>query len=164
MRRYLELNHISVKEINFEPTLRITVEAHSSKIVEKAPCCLPQSTTALAKLDPRVNDKIRGVVNYIDEQKYGKTLLYCTTPGKAIEYASKLAEAHVADEPYKYSTDFEEFIEHIRHEYNIDGSVDEWSLIKVLRKGFGMHHGKLPKYIQQEILDQFDKGAFDILF
>ena len=132
MRRYLELNHISVKEINFEPTLRITVEAHSSKIVEKAPCCLPQSTTALAKLDPRVNDKIRGVVNYIDEQKYGKTLLYCTTPGKAIEYASKLAEAHVADEPCKYSTDFEEFIEHIRHEYNIDGSVDEWSLIKVL--------------------------------
>lgn len=165
MRRFLELNHISVKEINFEPTLRITVEAHSSKIVEQAPCCLPRSTTtALAKLDSRVNDKIRGVVNYIDEQKYGKTLLYCTTPGKAIEYASKLAEAYMDDEPYKYSPDFEEFIEHIRHEYNIDGSVDEWSLIKVLRKGFGMHHGKLPKYIQQEILDQFDKGAFDILF
>ena len=164
MRRFLKLNHISVKEINFEPTLRITVEAHSSKIVEQAPCCLPQSTTALAKLDSRVNDKIRGVVNYIGEQKYGKTLLYCTTPGKAIEYASKLAEAYMDDEPYKYSPDFEEFIEHIRHEYNIDGSVDEWSLIKVLRKGFGMHHGKLPKYIQQEILDQFDKGAFDILF
>ena len=164
MQRFLELNHISVKEINFEPTLRITVEAHSSKIVEQAPCCLPQSTTVLAKLDSRVNDKIRGVVNYINEQKYGKTLLYCTTPGKAIEYASKLAEAHVDDELYKYSPDFEEFIEHIKHEYNIDGSVDEWSLIKVLRKGFGMHHGKLPKYIQQEILDQFDKGAFDILF
>ena len=165
MRRFLELNHIRVKEINFEPTLRITVEAHSSKIVEQAPCCLPRSTTtALAKLDSRVNDKIRGVVNYIDEQKYGKTLLYCTTPGKAIEYASKLAEAYMDDEAYKYSPDFEEFIEHIRHEYNIDGSVDEWSLIKVLRKGFGMHHGKLPKYIQQEILDQFDKGAFDILF
>ena len=77
MRRYLELNHISVKEINFEPTLRITVEAHSSKIEEKAPCCLPQSTTALAKLDPRVNDKIRGVVNYIDEQKYGQSDRIC---------------------------------------------------------------------------------------
>ncbi len=165
MRRFLEFNHISVKEINFEPTLRITVEAHSSKIVEQAPLCLPQAkTTALAKLDSRVNDKIRGVVNYIGEQNYGKTLLYCTTPGKAIEYASKLAEAHTDHESYRYSTDFEEFIEHIRHEYNIDGSVDEWSLIKVLRKGFGMHHGKLPKYIQQEILDQFDKGAFDILF
>ena len=128
MRRFLELNHISVKEINFEPTLRITVEAHSSRIVEQAPCCLPQSTTtALAKLDSQVNDKIRGVVNYIGEQKYGKTLLYCTTPGKAIEYASKLAEAYMDNEPYKYSPDFEEFIEHIRHEYNIDGSVDKGS-------------------------------------
>lgn len=165
MRRFLELNHISVKEINFEPTLRITVEAHGSKIVEQAPCCLQQSTTtALVKLDSHVNDKIRDVVNYIGEQKYGKTLLYCTTPGKAIEYASKLAEAYVDNQPHKYSSDFEEFIEHIRHEYDIDGSVDEWSLVKVLRKGFGMHHGKLPKYIQQEILDQFDKGAFDILF
>ena len=71
---------------------------------------LPQSTTVLAKLDPRVNDRIRGVVNYIDEQKYGKPLLYCTTPGKAIEYASKLTEAHVDDETYKHSPDFEEFI------------------------------------------------------
>ena len=165
MLRFLNSNNISVKEINFEPTLRITVEAHSRKIVENAPVCLPQTTsTAVAKLDSHVNDKIRCVVNYIGEQNYGKTLLYCTTPGKAIEYASKLAEAHMDNEPIRYSADFEEFIEHIRHEYNIDGSVDEWSLIKVLRKGFGMHHGKLPKYIQQEILDQFDKGAFDILF
>ena len=48
--------------------------------------------------------------------------------------------------------------------YDIDHSVDEWSLIKVLQNGFGMHHGKLPKYIQQEILDQFNKGTFDVLF
>lgn len=165
MQRYLEMNNISVKEINFEPTLRITVEAHNKKITEKCPACLPQkASTALVKLDSRVNDKIKGVISYIYQQNYGKTLLYCTTPGKAIEYASKLAENRNDYEFYKYSDDFEEFIDHIRHEYNIAGSVDEWSLIKVLRKGFGMHHGKLPKYIQQEILDQFNKGTFDILF
>lgn len=33
-----------------------------------------------------------------------------------------------------------------------------------MQNGFGMHHGKLPKYIQQEILEQFNKGTFDILF
>ena len=31
MKRFLELNQIAVKEINFEPTLRIAVNAHSSK-------------------------------------------------------------------------------------------------------------------------------------
>jgi len=121
MLRFLKSNNISVKEINFEPTLRITVEAHSRKIVENAPVCLPQTTsTVVAKLDSHVNDKIRCVVNYIGEQNYGKTLLYCTTPGKAIEYASKLAEAHMDNEPVRYSADFEEFIEHIRHELKFD--------------------------------------------
>ena len=37
-------------------------------------------------------------------------------------------------------------------------------MIKVLKNGFGIHHGKLPKYIQQEILEQFNKGTFDVLF
>lgn len=165
MKRYLQANHISVKEIDFEPTLRITVEAHGSKITEKNPACLPQATSkALVKLDSHVNDRIRGVVEYIGQQKYGKTLLYCTTPAKAIEYAAKLAALSENEGQHIYPPEFEEFIEHIKHEYNIDGSVEEWSLIKVLKKGFGMHHGKLPKYIQQEILDQFNKGTYDILF
>lgn len=34
MKRFLSLNQIVVKEINFEPTLRISVNAHSSKIEE----------------------------------------------------------------------------------------------------------------------------------
>lgn len=63
-----------------------------------------------------------------------------------------------------YPDDFKTFLSHIQKEYDIDHSVDEWSLIKVLQNGFGMHHGKLPKYIQQEILDQFNKGTFDVLF
>ena len=46
----------------------------------------------------------------------------------------------------------------------MDNYVEEWSLIKVLQNGFGMHHGKLPKYIQQEILEQFNNGVFNILF
>ncbi len=165
MQKYLQSNHISVKEIDFEPTLRITVEAHGSKITEKRPACLPQPISKTpVKLDSHVNDKIRGVIEYIGQQKYGKTLLYCTTPAKAIEYAAKLAALTENEKQYIYPPDFEEFIEHIKHEYNIDGSVEEWSLIKVLKKGFGMHHGKLPKYIQQEILDQFNKGTYDILF
>ena len=63
-----------------------------------------------------------------------------------------------------YPDEFKEFINHIQKEYSIEDSADNWSLIKILRKGFGLHHGKLPKYFQQEILDQFNKGTFHILF
>ncbi len=166
MKRFLSLNQIVVKEINFEPTLRISVNAHSSKIEEVTPCFLPESeSNELVPIEKKVNDRIKNVVTYIGNKHYGKTLLYCTTPAKAIEYSNKLSDNMGALRAFDaYSDDFKTFLSHIQKEYDIDHSVDEWSLIKVLQNGFGMHHGKLPKYIQQEILDQFNKGTFDVLF
>lgn len=56
------------------------------------------------------------------------------------------------------------FIEHLKRNYNIDDSINEWSFVNVLEKGFGMHHGKMPKYIQKEVLDLFNDGVFNLLF
>lgn len=166
MKRYLKLNQITVKEILFEPTLRITVNAFTTKIEEKIPLGLPQvDNKSLVPVGRSINDKIKYVVSYINNYKYGQTLLYCTTPAKAIEYSKKLSL--VMDNMCffeSYPDDFMQFIEHIRKEYDVNNCVDEWSLIKVLKNGFGMHHGKLPKYIQREILEQFNKGTFNLLF
>lgn len=93
MKRFLSLNQIVVKEINFEPTLRISVNAHSSKIEEVTPCFLPKSeSNELVPIEKKVNDRIKNVVTYIGNKHYGKTLLYCTTPAKAIEYSNKLSD------------------------------------------------------------------------
>ena len=137
-----------------------------SKIEEVTPCFLPKSeSNELVPIEKKVNDRIKNVVTYISDKHYGKTLLYCTTPAKAIEYSNKLSDNMGALRAFDaYPDDFKTFLSHIQKEYDIDHSVDEWSLIKVLQNGFGMHHGKLPKYIQQEILDQFNKGTFDVLF
>lgn len=166
MKRFLSLNQIKVKEISFEPTLRISVNAHSSKIEEVTPHFLPSPQgKALVPLENKVNDRVKNVVTYIENKNYGKTLLYCTTPAKAIEYSNKLSDNIGARSSFEtYPDDFKSFLSHIQKEYDIDHSVDEWSLIKVLKNGFGMHHGKLPKYIQQEILEQFNRGTFDIMF
>lgn len=165
MRRFLKLNQIQVKEINFEPTLRISVNAFSSKIEEKLPKFLPSNqNNALVPAGTKVNDKIEKVVSYIGEKNYGKTLLYCTSPSKAVEYSVKLANREADNVIESYPDNFKTFIEHIKQEYDIEHSAEEWSLIQVLEKGFGIHHGKLPKYVQQEILDQFNKGTFNILF
>ena len=59
---------------------------------------------------------------------------------------------------------FKMFIRHIQKEYDIDHSVDEWSFIQVLKKDLVYITEDFPKYIQQEILDQFNKGTFDIMF
>ena len=166
MKRYLELNHITIKEILFEPTLRITVNAFSTRIEEKLPLALPQpENKALVHVRKSINDKVKDVISYIDTCEYGQTLLYCTTPAKAIEYSNKLSNnignTHIFE---TYPDEFKQFIDHIQKEYDIDNCVDEWSLIKVLKNGFGMHHGKLPKYIQREVLEQFNARTFNILF
>ncbi len=166
MRRFIKHNNITVKEISFEPTLRISVNAYTSHIKEILPDFVSDSNrNSFYSIPSKINDKIKNVISYINENKYGKTLLYCTSPRKAMEYSNKLADNISSDEYIKeYPQDFQDFIDHIRHEYDINGSSEKWSLIKVLMNGFGMHHGKLPKYIQHEILDQFNKGTFDILF
>ena len=159
MKRYLKSNNIQVREVSFEPTIRITVKAYKNKIIEECPL-LPESTKSIA-LCPKKNDKISDILKYISTQEYGKTMLYCTTPAKANEYASKLAKANIgrniSDEGFK------SFLNHIKRAYDINGSVKEWSLVSILEKGFAVHHGKLPKYIQTEILEQFNHGGCDVV-
>lgn len=166
MRRYIELNHITVKEIAFEPTLRISVNAYTCKIREKLPDFIEASETKeSAPVSAKVNEKINDVVTYINSQNYGQTLLYCKSPAKAIEYSDNLSNSMGNPQAFdSYPDDFKRFIDHIRKEYDINNSVNEWSLIKILKNGFGMHHGQLPKYIQREILDQFNAGLFQLLF
>lgn len=67
MRRYLKLNHIQVKEINFEPTLRIAVNAYNSKIEENVPDGLmAPDEMGMVPVNSKVNDKIKDVVTYIN--------------------------------------------------------------------------------------------------
>lgn len=162
MQRYIIANDIKIKEIEFEPTKRILVKAYDKKIDEDY-----TDLSFLKKPEPMSmrkskNDKICDVVEYIEKGGYGATMLYCTTPSKANEYATKLAQNHQG----KTITDkrFLIFIEHLKRTYNINGSIEKWSFINVLEKGFGMHHGKMPKYIQKEVLDLFNDGVYDLLF
>ncbi len=160
MKTYLETNNVQVHEVSFEPTIRIKVKAFKDNIIEESPF-LPESQKKQV-LRQKKNDKLADIVNYIDARRYGKTLLYCTTPAKANEYASKLAQVKASK--VINNERFNSFLEHIKRTYDINGSAKEWSLIKILEKGFAVHHGKLPKYMQTEILEQFNYGDFDILF
>ena len=94
MQRYIAENNIQVKEIEFEPTKRIMVKAYN-KVIDEDYTNLPYiEKPGIVKIHSKVNDRICDVVNYIEQKGYGATILYCTTPAKANEYATKLAENH----------------------------------------------------------------------
>lgn len=162
MQRYIATNDIKIKEIEFEPTKRIQVKAYN-KMIDEDYTDLPYlEKPELVKMHSKVNDRICDVVEYIEKRGYGATMLYCTTPSKANEYATKLAQRH--QESGITNKRFSVFVDHLKRNYNIDDSVKEWSFVNVLEKGFGLHHGKMPKYIQKEVLDLFNDGIFSLLF
>ena len=56
MKKYLKSNKITLKEIDFEPTLRIPVEAYGSRIKEKNPLLLEKKKSKeLATIDSHVD-------------------------------------------------------------------------------------------------------------
>ncbi|MDY0247630.1 MAG: helicase-related protein [Methanosarcina mazei] len=161
MRKYLDKNNIQLREVVFEPTVRIQVNAHASKIEEKHPLITTSKEDAF-RLGSRKYEKVIGIARYIKTGDYGKTIFYCTNPSKVNEYAGYVARSDIADAVYDKR--LLSFINHIGRSYDIDGSSKEWKVIDILRKGCGIHHGKLPRYIQKEILEQFNKGNFYFLF
>ncbi len=64
------------------------------------------------------------------------------------------------------------FADTMKIEENTNGLIDyieesvnkNWSLINCLKKRVAFHHGKIPRYIQVEIVDLFNKGEIDYLF
>ncbi|EXG77679.1 superfamily II helicase [Xylanibacter oryzae DSM 17970] len=59
--------------------------------------------------------------------------------------------------------EFKEFIEHIKANYPKDHDGRQWIEITALEQGIAIHHGLVPKYIQKEIIDFFNRGIIKIL-
>ena len=159
MLKYISVNDIQVKEVLFEPTVRIKVVAHGNNIIEESVYPVSKKTHSID--GSNVGNKLSEIISYIDSNNYGKTIVYCMYPAKANGYAKSLAEKqnrHIIK-----SID-DDFINHIKNTYDFGGSAKKWSLVFILEQGFAVHHGKLPKYVQTEILNRFNHGRYNILF
>jgi len=82
-------------------------------------------------------------------------IVYCSTPQYAEKYAKCLSEL------IEYESGLEEyrvFVDHVSKEYGSD-----WVVTTCLKKGVGVHHGLIPKYIQKEIIRFFNAGVVKVL-
>lgn len=85
------------------------------------------------------------------------TLIYCQSPKSTVRLANELIfsnELNVSI-PNNNSSDFIEWIDENYHE--------NWILSKALKNGIGIHHGALPRAIQQEMIKLFNSGAIRVL-
>lgn len=89
------------------------------------------------------------------------SIIYCSTQANTEKKADQLLS---------YSNTLKEInsdrlttlIDHICNLFE-NGTGAEWIVTKALKKGIGIHHGLIPKYIQQEIISLFNDGILKVL-
>jgi hypothetical protein len=86
------------------------------------------------------------------------TLIYCQSPPSTVRLANDLILNYQLDIESSISNDRNAFIAWIDDNYH-----DNWIVSKALKKGIGIHHGALPRAIQQEMIKLFNAGEIKIL-
>ena len=89
----------------------------------------------------------------IDKGESEKTILFCNTP-RQINVACESIEDKMTSQKY---TDFIKLLETDIH--------PDWSVVKLLRMGILTHHGQMPKYVQNRMINLFNESQeYNILF
>lgn len=89
------------------------------------------------------------------------TIIYCSQKHLTEYWAKELINGEVGLE----NIDNDRVIRLINHIGNLftDRKGNQWIVSKALKKGIGIHHGLVPKYIQQEIISLFNEGILKVL-
>lgn len=166
MQVFLEKNNITPIQVDFEPTSRIEIDAWKMNSIEYHPIFGKTKKKLYSQSGLGTKDKVKGIVKYLQENKLGQAIFYCSTPSNSMKYTKDIIEAF--SDSKKKNIPYE-FIEHLRKKYNVKFAKSKdscmyWSLIQALENGIGIHHGKFPKYVQNEVLRLFNDGDFDYLF
>ena len=108
--------------------------------------------------------KIANLINAISTPTEN-TIVYCSRKATTETYAKRLLENQdiIASFQEKCSgietETYQIFLDHLQHTFG-----DDWIVYKALKNRIGIHHGLIPKYIQKEIINLFNKGVLLCLF
>lgn len=159
LKKFLTNNRVKIFQVKFDPTLRITYDAWKIVDITENNSIIPEAISYKTRLEQQNQvGKLTRIKKFIDEHNLGKTIVYLNYPSKIVDV---LKSCDIFDTQPIKNKELEEFIAHLKTKYNVNmygiSSVEYWTLIKCLEFGIGIHHGKMPKYIQNEILRQFNK-------
>lgn len=131
------LNEYEIVKVNKYSAVNYGETAFDSLIVD-----LKGKTTKKAKIQELLDRIIL---------KKENAIIYCNTKSTAESVARDYERTEIATE------EFLDFLNHLKETYD-----ERWIVIKALKKGVGVHHGVVPKYIQKEIIDLFNLRNNDL--
>lgn len=157
---FIKKYKITIFNINFDPTLRITYSAWKKSGIEEENPVSNTIKTINYKIDKITRvEKFKRIENFISKNDLGKTIYYLQNPNEIVKLIKEVDKKYI--ENYEMSEILKIFINHLKNKYNVTKygieTTDYWSIINCLKHGIGIHHGQIPKYIQAQILEEFNK-------
>ncbi|WP_431610267.1 DEAD/DEAH box helicase [Chryseobacterium sp. 'Rf worker isolate 10'] len=138
----LFLNDFSIKKILLNEYEIVKVNKYSAVENEKTSF---DSLTVNLKGKSTKKAKIQELLDSILSNSEN-AIIYCNTKSIAESVAREYNRTEIVTEK------FSDFINHLKETFD-----ERWIVIKALKKGIGVHHGVVPKYIQKEIIDLFNQ-------
>lgn len=99
---------------------------------------------------------INNVKSFIEKGE--SVIIYCASKTKTETYANYLLEDNTINEILV--NEFQDFYNHLKTVFR---DSENWIVTQALKKGIGIHHGLVPKYIQKEIIRLFNEGFIKVL-
>lgn len=108
-------------------------------------------------------DKLNVILSSIEE-KDENAIVYCGSKSGTEKYVKEFIERHnfkinKNEETNEIFKIYNVFLEHIKEKFG-----EDWIVYKGLIKKIGIHHGLVPKYIQKQIIELFNKGVIKYIF
>ena len=145
------------------------LEYNDVEIVDKELLTINNNANyCIDKIDFLINkkDKNSRLLIVLDElNKNGNSsIVYTCSRCNAEQLAKKLVDAReditepILENMSESMRRFYIFKDHINHIFG-----EDWILSRCLKKGIGIHHGYIPKYIQKEVIRFFNDGILDVI-
>lgn len=83
--------------------------------------------------------------------KKENAIVYCDTKSNVEKVANEYNKTVISIDEFK------DFLNHLTNTFD-----ERWIVIQALKKGIGVHHGVVPKYIQKEIIDLFNDSENEV--
>lgn len=108
-------------------------------------------------------DKLNVILNSI-EARDENAIIYCSTKSGTERYAKEFIERHnfktdKNEEDNEIFKIYNVFLQHTKEKFG-----EDWIVYKGLVNKIGIHHGLVPKYIQKQIIELFNKGVIKYIF
>lgn len=104
----------------------------------------------LAKDDPERNEHLIELVQKLDDS----TLIYCQSPRSVTDVANLIIDRC----EFRFTEELADLENWITEEYD-----EEWIYVKALKYGIGLHHGGIPRALQQQSIKLFNERKIKFL-